>query len=702
MARATTTRGIAAGLLAGVALAGAIGLQAQDGGGEQDGARAAWRYRRAVLPADATGEGGFVAIAIPPEVAERSQPGLQDLRLVGADGREVPYVLDADVPRATERRRGGRLVEAQRERRNLSAWTVDFGVEAAFDRLELEIDGADFSKRVSLETSPDGARWSRVEGDAWVFDRPWRGRQVHDTTLERPDALRARFVRLTIDDYRSPPVVVRSVTAVLTGTLGGRRWTRDAPLVRLETPAGQPSRYRIDAAPGLPIERVTVAADDAAFWRDARVFGEVRDAAPVAVSPVTPIYRVRLDDADLDAERRDIDLERPTVGSLILEIDDRDSPPLARPRVTLSGVERRLLMPAGSGPLTLYYGNPATRRPLYDLEALRSRLAFAPTFPAGTLGPEIVNPRYAALPPMAFLAARGAAAETSRWSVARTLTITGSDDLYTLTLAPQDLAYLRPDLADLRVVDGEGRQVPYVLEPRAVAARVRLTVAGATPRANAPRTSAWQLAVPAPGLDTPARTPLPLTDLDLLFAEAFFTRPAVLLEPDARAPHGQRPIAQTTLRTTRREAGAPRAPLTLALGDRRVVTLGLEIADGDNAPLRLETAEAVVWVPRVTFKAAAGSYRLLFGNPEAGAPTYDLDALRQDVLAYSAIPLDGPALKEAAANADYAPGAPIVVGRVVQRGPVLWTVLGVSIAGLIWLTWAILRRPPSPRPPAGG
>jgi hypothetical protein len=700
--RRATARGVAAAVLAGVACAGAIGLRAQAGGVEQDAARAAWRYRRTVQPAaGADGEGRFVAIAIPPEVAERSQPGLQDLRLVGADGREVPYVLDADVPRATERRRSGRLVEAQRERRNLSAWTVDFGVEADFDRLELEITGTDFSKRVSLETSPDGTRWTRVEGEAWVFDRPWRGRQVHDTTLERPAALRARYVRLTIDDFRSPPVVVRSVTAVLTGTIGGRRWTRDAPLVPLETPAGQPSRYRIDAAPGLPIERVSVAADDTAFWRDARVFGEVRDAAPVAVSPVTPIYRVRLDDADLDAERRDIDLERPTVGSLILEIDDRDSPPLARPRVTLSGVERRLLLPAVTGPLTLYYGNPATRRPIYDLEAMRTRLAFAPAYPAETLGPETVNPRFAVLPPMAFLAARGAAVETGRWMAARTVRVANGDDIYTLTLAPQDLAYLRSDLADLRVVDGDGRQVPYVLEPRAVAARIALTVAGATPRANAPRTSAWQLTVPAAGPDTPSRTALPLADLDLVFADAFFTRMAVLLVPEPRAPHGQRVVAQTMLRATRREPGLPPAPQTLALGDQRAGTLGLEVADGDNAPLRLEKVEAVVWVPRVTFKAAEGTYRLLLGNPDATAPTYDLDALRQDVLAYSAIPIDGPALQPVAANADYAPGAPIVIGRQLQRGPVLWTVLGVSIVGLIWLTWTILKRPPSPPAPPG-
>ena len=82
---------------------------------------------------------------------------------------------------------------------------------------------------------------------------------------------------------------------------------------------------------------------------------------------------------------------------------------------------------------------------------------------------------------MAFLASRGAVADTSRWAVARALRISGGDDVYTLTLAPGDLIYLRPDLGDIRLVDGERRQVPYVLEPRAAAARVALAVSRARP-----------------------------------------------------------------------------------------------------------------------------------------------------------------------------------------------------------------------------
>ena len=43
--------------------------------------------------------------------------------------------------------------------------------------------------------------------------------------------------------------------------------------------------------------------------------------------------------------------------------------------------------------------------------------------------------------------------------VSRQLRITGGDDVYTLTLAPADLVYLRPDLGDIRLVDSERRQV---------------------------------------------------------------------------------------------------------------------------------------------------------------------------------------------------------------------------------------------------
>jgi hypothetical protein len=239
--------------------------------------------------------------------------------------------------------------------------------------------------------------------------------------------------------------------------------------------------------------------------------------------------------------------------------------------------------------------------------------------------------------------------------------------------------------------------VPYVLEPRAAAARVALTVDTAPPRAGAARTSAWRLTVPVDGPATAVPAELPIAALDVFFADAFYTRPAVLLTPDRRAPHGQRVLQEATLRASRRGTGGAPDPQTFELDDLRTATLGLEIGDGDNAPLTLQRAAAVVWVPRLTFKAAGGDYRLLFGNAEAAAPTYDLADLRQDVLAYSAIPIADTALQPLTPNADYARGPRDVIAGLA-RGPLLWGALGFSVLALLWLTRVILKSPPSPRP----
>jgi hypothetical protein len=236
--------------------------------------------------------------------------------------------------------------------------------------------------------------------------------------------------------------------------------------------------------------------------------------------------------------------------------------------------------------------------------------------------------------------------------------------------------------------------VPYVIEPRDDTARVALSIGPATPRANAPKTSAFELRVPDAA---DAASAPPLAALELTFAEAFYTRAAVFTVADARAPHGRRAIAHETLRALRRDPGLVVAPQRVELGDLRLDRLVVEIADGDNAPLTLTKAEAVVLVPRVTFKATGGTYRLLLGNREAEPPTYDLAALRQDVLAWSATPLDRRALAPLGANTGYARGA----GDVVQglaKGPLLWGALGVSIVALLWLTRTILKSPPPPPP----
>ncbi len=650
-----------------------------------DDSRAAWRYRRTVaVPAGTAG--AFVAVPLPPDVAARSQPHLEDLRLVDATGRETAYLVVEDQPRAEVRRVSGSLAESRQEGRFGSMWTADLGAPVSFDRLELEIPARDFAARFVVEGSTDGTTWLIIADSFWAFDRLWQGRPVHDTALDLP-VTTARFVRFTGDDRR-PPVRVTGVAALLRQRTAGSTWTRTAALTPIESTSGR-SRYTVEVPAGFPVRRLEIDADDPAFARPVSVF--VQDDGRTQSLGQATIYRLRLPDAAADVEARAVEVAPGPGGGLILEVQNGDTPPLVNPRVTLSGPQTLLLAAPMAPPLTLYYGNPVTRRAVYDLERLRPQLTLVAGVPLATIGDEVENPRFRAPTPLAFLPARGAVVDSSDWRFVRRLHIQGADDLYALTLDPSDAGRGRADLADVRLVDAADRQVPYVVERGVETVSLPLETAPAQPLQGRGRRSAVQLRVPTGAL--PAQ--IALAAVEVRMAESYFRRAATVSVPAADSPQGRRVVATTILSSTDR-AGATGAIVRIPLGAVAAPDLVLEIDDGDNAPLTVLSATGLVPVPRLTFKATAGEYRLLFGNDDVRAPAYELDGLRQEVLDYSAVPVPAGWLDVTGPS-----GGPRRLGQVLREPPataVLWAALGTAVVVLLVLTRRILRaEPPEPR-----
>ncbi len=661
-------------------------VAAQPAGGV-DEVRAAWPFKReVVLPTNR--DGGFVAVALPPEVASRSQPGLRDLRLLDAGGRETPFIVLDDIERRVEQRTTGSLVEARQERRDGSAWTVDFGRVVAFDRLVLNIPSGDFTKRLRLELSTDGTIWTPTGDDYWVFTRLWQQQAVHGTTLETPEAS-ARFVRLTADDVRSRPIDLIGIEAVSSTGLAGSRWTEDVTLELISTAAGH-SKYRVPVPAGFPVRRLSLDAADAAFARPVAVL-EQHDGSEREVGRLLA-YRFRLPETAADVEARDIDVAGLSGGTLVVDVTDGDNPPLAQPRARLSAPQTRLVTATTAPALTLYYGNAVTRPAVYDLERLRGSLTMVAAFPLATLGAETANPRYRAPAPLAFVSARGAAVEVGEWTYTRGFHISGADDIYSVTFAAADLAHVRAGLADLRVIDAANRQVPYVIEPVTDLARVPLTMTPAASPRGLARTSTFTLTAPVAAFPEP----VPFTAIELEVAEGFFTREAVVLVPDPGAAGGYRVAGSGTLRSTLRDT--PAGPVVTSIPVSAIATtLTVEITDGDNAPLTLRTATGLAAVPRLTFKAGPGEYRLLFGNDRVPPPSYELGLLREEVLAYSALPIAPADLQPSVANPEHTRA----LAEMMRQAPptvVLWSALGLAVVVLLALTRRILAAGP-PQPP---
>jgi hypothetical protein len=632
----------------------------------------------------------FTALEVPPEVVARSQPELDDLRLVAADGAEVPFAVDVVRAQAAAFERvSAELVDTRAERKLQTAWIVDLGRPRRFDVIELDVPEQDFAKRLRIESSNDRTTWSLVRDDAGVFDREWSFR-VHHTTISFERPYEARYLRFTADDSRSRPLTLRGIGVAQRRSRDAQAWSRPAPLRLLESKQGR-SRYAVELPAGFRFETLHLVSDDPGFSRRVRLLarGEHNGAPQESVLGEAILYRLSLADAALAGECLDLPVSQPKLGpgALVLEIEDGDSPPLRSPRAVVSGPSVRLLFVASQvNALALYYGNDVTRPPVYDLESLKGRIGLETRLPQAGLGAEQENALYLRPPPLPAVATQGAALSVSAWRRVRTLPALAREDIYTLTLAPEDLAVLRPDLADVRLVDGDDRQVPYVIASGAAEVRVGLRAAEARPARTHERQMSqhrFQLVDPVSG----EPMALPLAALEIDVAEPFFERPALLTAPADGPRHGPRVLFSGTLQ---RRSG--NAAILLALGGPVTSELLLEIDEGDNAPLTVTAPRAFVRVPRIAFKARAGAHRLLLGNAKAQAPRYDIAGLAREVLSYSAVPLsaepgqDNPAFRRSAA--DYFKQAPPTL--------LLWGSLIAAVAGLLLLTIRILKQPAQP------
>lgn len=667
-----------------------------------DTTRAAWRYRRdvGVAPRD-----GFAELAMPPELLAHAAPDLRDLRLVDQGGADVPYVVDRRGERVTARVSTGTLVDTRREPVGApedaaarAYWTVDLGEPRTFDTLALQVAGGDFAKHLRVEVSADLASWRTVREDAPVFSRPWQGRVRHTAiVLEAPET--ARYLRLTTrDDRQSPAIEVTGLTASWVRRAPGETWSRPAAVTPVSR--GRVSRYRLEVPPGLPLETLTIDADDPAFARRVVLVEVVQRAGEQGerVAADGLLYRVRLPEQDLAGEQRTLTLAAaPAGGALFLDVHDGDSPPLRGLRATASGTATRLVFAASVAPVALFYGNDVTRAPVYDLAALSARLAATRDVAAGQLGPERPNAAFARPAPLALGGLRGAPVDPKHWRFARALETQGPDDLYVTTLAPSDLGRLRADLGDLRVVDDAGRQVPYILEASAAEVPVPLEVEPLAGGSGG-RVSRYRLrAAAARGGERPA---LPLHGLALDVPEPFFDRRVRVLLPGEGKRRGL--LADTAVQRRLRPGASEPTPVRLEWAPTFARELELEVDEGDNAPLSLAGVRGLVRVPRLTFPAGAGVYRVLLGNPQAEQPRYDLAGLRAEVLAFSAVPA---VPQDAVPNGAYRRGA----GEYFRDAPptlVLWGTLVLAVVGLGWLTARVLRHPPAgpepPPPPAAG
>ena len=546
----------------------------------------------------------------------------------------------------------------------------------------MRIEGlpAPFLKRFRLEGSGDRSRWTLLVPEGTLFDLP-------DEKLRRLEASFPagvfRYFRVTWDDRTSGRVP-------LPGGVSARMEEETPPLPAERAPiafsraSSEPgkSRYHLKL-PGahLPVVALELGVGPGHLLRDAKVTeprlagGEV---LPHLLGGATLRQTTR--EAGTAADLR-IPVDFPSGPDLDLVVSDGDNPPL-----DLRSVEAVLApLPAiwfesGSAePLVARFGNPALTPPRYDLEAAREAAGRGPAAEArwgavrdlgGGAPPAPASP----LPEF------GAAVDRARFERHRTIVFVKDG----LNAVPLDAAVLaHGTLTSLRIADGEGRQIPYLLERREEPLALEL---GAPERivkdGEPPRVSSYRIGLGLAGL--------PASRLVLTTSARVFERP-VQVTLARRDPVRREERIETLARGVWRHADpeTPASPLVLDLPALDVAAVTLSVDEGDNSPLPLLPPRLLLPSYRLRFYAGPGGVRtLLYGEPSLASPRYDLALLAPRLVGVSS---NDAALGPETANAIPPAGA---------RGRTLfWGILVAAVLALLVLLGRLLRAgaPPAAR-----
>lgn len=604
-------------------------------------------------------------------LAPTLESGLEDLRLFAADGREVPYLLVFPQPQGPSFVAGrSRPIPASKAE---SGFEVDLGSPRPVDQLALSGLPAPFLKRFRLEGSGDRQRWIQLVAEGTLFDLPAEGLNRLAVDFE-PAAL--RYLRVVWDDHASGRLPIPSDTQIrLAGPTGRPALERAALEVeRRESEPGK-SRFRL-TLPGarLPAVAIELSGGGATVLREARL-----SEARLGEGRVTPQLLGRgelrrVSQGGMVAEHMSITVARPAGAELELVVDDGDNPPfeLSGASAVLAPLPWIYFESPDGAPLLARFGDARASAPRYDLEAKRGQVSVGTTR-AATWEPSRqaeAEPEPPALAPQ--LAGSVLATTGFRW---RRDLPPARPGLNAVTLDSAALAHSR-GLADLRLVDGQGRQVPYLLEERGEPLVLELSLEPLdlvkAPDGRQPA-SRYRLVLPQAGL--------PGGRLLLETRARVFERPIEVwgLRPAGEARESQSPrlAAQSW---SHADPELPPPKLVLDLPRLEGGELVIAVHDGDNTPLPLEPPKLLLPAFRLRFFGAGEPLVLFYGDPSLSAPRYDLALLAPRLVGAAAHELElGPEHE-----VGDAPGS--------RHRLWFWGALVVAVVGLLALVVRLLRQ----------
>jgi hypothetical protein len=328
-------------------------------------------------------------LVVDPELWDKGNTDLGDLRLVNPSGAEIPYAMVVKRGSSSTHETEAKVLQLGTVR-GATDFVLDVSAVSEYDQVRLRLDTLDFIAHATVEGRDELAKPPvTLLGKYTLYDFS-REELGSNSTLKLPRS-RFRFLHIHIEGAVQPDDVLGAAVADIQEQ--SAQWTPLDVSLKVEQ-VGKRTVLSWDTVADVPVDRIVLLVDpaDVNFRRDVEVVAH-NDAVAQG-----EIHRIRMKRGGQAVESEGLTLALGGVHAprYKLTIENGDDPPLHILGVQVFSIERRLYFdPRGNSTLRLYYGDDRLRAPLYDYAKLFQEPDQAPR---AELGPGAHNSAYTGRP----------------------------------------------------------------------------------------------------------------------------------------------------------------------------------------------------------------------------------------------------------------------------------------------------------------
>lgn len=348
-----------------------------------------WQYKKSFR---AEKEGMHI-IRLDTDILAHTKPGFEDLRVIDAQGKELPYRLllpTSETYYSQESTLGvnsevGTLNNVIQENQ-YSSITFDLHQPTPNNVIWLSLDtDQDYLRQIKVEGSSDNRNWNLIHKDK-IYSV---GKELENTKIIYP-TVDYRLIRVTIDAVGQKALYIKEAKIGYTPVEKKDFSALPGRISKIEQ-IEKDTVLTIDlAVKGYYIDHLTLETSGRNYNRAVATWHS-NDGSTWSGLADGRIYHYQW--SDYTALENTLSLRQVCARYIKLIIHNQDSPPLDIKEITLWGEVPKILVDLPTGVSYLWYGNPGSEAPKYDL-AQFSYLVQQKDLPLLQASSEEINPGF--------------------------------------------------------------------------------------------------------------------------------------------------------------------------------------------------------------------------------------------------------------------------------------------------------------------